>query len=115
MDSIIKHLVEITGHRDHDLLNISVISALCELTQAEYARVLDISYVGAQIFVQSQITIKKGKVIALSDPNSSDDKSDTIGKFPALEVGLAAKKNLIEGVNDEGKRVIWLPIWVGEK
>ncbi|MFZ6673070.1 GGDEF domain-containing protein [Undibacterium sp. Xuan67W] len=115
MDSIIKHLVEITGHRDHDLLNISVISALCELTNAEYARVLDIATVGLQIFVQPQITIKNGKVVALAEHAVASQGGDVIGKYPALEEGIKQHMSLIEGRSEDGKRLIWLPMWVNEK
>ena len=115
MDSIIKHLVEITGHRDHDLLNISVISALCELTRAEYARVLDITTVGRQTFVQSQITIKNGKVLEVADVSTSSAAGDLIAKYPNLEDGISIHQNLIEGSSEDGKRLIWLPIWTNEK
>ena len=67
MESIIKHLMEITGHRDHDLLNISVISALSELTHASRARVLDILHVGDHALVKAQITIDQGKLAANED------------------------------------------------
>lgn len=34
MDSLLKHMVDMTGHRDHTMLDISVISAVQELAAA---------------------------------------------------------------------------------
>ncbi|MES2103831.1 MAG: GGDEF domain-containing protein [Pseudomonadota bacterium] len=115
MESIIKHLVEITGHRDHDLLNISVISALGELTRAEYARALDIVAVGKQIFVQPQITIKNGKVVTVDEHLVAVQGGEAISQYPALEQGLAQHSNLIESLTEDGKRIVWLPIWINDK
>ncbi|WP_394778499.1 GGDEF domain-containing protein [Undibacterium sp.] len=115
MESIIKHLVEITGHRDHDLLNISVISALSELTRAERARALDIVAVGKQIFIQPQITIKNGKVVTADEPLDSLQGGEPITQYPDLEVGLAQHSNLIEGQTADGKPIVWLPIWINDK
>lgn len=115
MESIIKHLVEITGHRDHDLLNISVISALGELTHAEYARALDIVAVGKQIFVQPQITIKNGKVATVDEFQVALQTGEAISQYPELELGLAQHSNLIESHTADGKRIVWLPIWINDK
>ncbi|HTD04313.1 GGDEF domain-containing protein [Undibacterium sp.] len=115
MESIIKHLVEITGHRDHDLLNISVISALGELTHAEYARALDVVAVGKQIFVQPQITIKNGKVVTVDEHLAALQTGEAVSQYPALEQGLAQHSNLIEDLTEDGKRILWLPIWINDK
>ncbi|MES2072259.1 MAG: GGDEF domain-containing protein [Pseudomonadota bacterium] len=115
MESIIKHLVEITGHRDHDLLNISVISALSELTGAEYARALDIVAIGKQIFVQPQITIKNGKVVPVDEQHAALQAGEAISEYPALESGLAQHSNLIEDFTADGKRRVWLPIWINDR
>ena len=43
MDSLLKHMVDMTGHRDHTMLDISVISAVQELAGATQTRVLSIA------------------------------------------------------------------------
>lgn len=115
MDSIIKHLVEITGHRDHDLLNISVISALRELTQSEEARVLDVVAIGDQIYLMPKIAIEKGKAAVSQDSFAGGDSGESINDYPQLAAGIAAKATVIEAVLPNGKRTIWLPIWMNEK
>lgn len=115
MESIIKHLMEITGHRDHDLLNISVISALAELTHSEQARVLGIVALGRQIYVQSQITFAAGKVSVRDDEVAAATPGDPISQFPALEKGIADQQQIIVSVGADGKRTVWLPVWINEK
>jgi diguanylate cyclase (GGDEF)-like protein len=115
MESIIKHLVEITGHRDHDLLNVSVISALSELTRPEFARVLDIVAVGKQVMVQAQITVRDGKVVTLDEHQLTAQTAESISSYPKLEAGIAQRAPLIEETTSDGKRLIWLPIWINDK
>jgi diguanylate cyclase (GGDEF)-like protein len=115
MDSIIKHLVEITGHRDHDLLNISVISALCELTQAEHARVLDVVAIGGQFHLRAQISITNGQVTVAEEPATSPNVGELLAQYPMLENGIAQKMHVIENLDAAGKGTVWLPIWMNDK
>ncbi|MFA9275610.1 MAG: GGDEF domain-containing protein [Candidatus Aquirickettsiella gammari] len=115
MESIIKHLVEITGHRDHDLLNISVISALSELTHAERARVLDILHVGDKVLVKAQITVNQGKVAASEEHLVHLVPELPIEQFPQLLSGLSQQESVIEQLDEQGNRTVWLPIWMNDK
>jgi diguanylate cyclase (GGDEF)-like protein len=115
MESIIKHLVEITGHRDHDLLNISVISALRELTQAEHARVLDVVAVAGQFHLKPQISIVNGKLVVADESAVSGAVDELVSSYPILEQGIAQKLNVIEALDADGKGAVWLPIWMNEK
>ena len=115
MESIIKHLVEITGHRDHDLLNISVITALRQLTNAESARVLDVVSVGQQIFIKPQIVIHEGSVAMADETHAAPTQNDSIEQFPQLKEGIAQQQQVIEHVMADGGKIIWLPIWINEK
>ena len=115
MESIIKHLVEITGHRDHDLLNISVISALGELTQAEHARVLDVVAIGGQLHLRSQISITNGQVTVADEHTTSPNVGELLVQHPALANGIAQKLHVIENLDESGKGKVWLPIWMNDK
>lgn len=115
MESIIKHLMEITGHRDHDLLNISVISALSELTTASRARVLDILHVGEHAFVKAQITIAEGKLEAGNEHLEHLVPEIPIEQFPELAAGIKQRDHVIEHIDDKANRTVWLPIWMNDK
>ena len=51
MDSLLKHMVDMTGHRDHTMLDISVISAVQELASATQSRVLSLVNVRGELLV----------------------------------------------------------------
>ncbi len=115
MESIIKHLMEITGHRDHDLLNISVISALSELTNAGRARVLDILHVGEKAYVKPQITIVKGKLAPSEEMSGVVAPEVPVEQFPQLAEALRKHDNVAELVEANGDRTLWLPVWMNDK
>lgn len=115
MESIIKHLMEITGHRDHDLLNISVISALSELTSAGRARVLDVLHVGEKIYVKPQITIVKGKLAPSEEMSGIVSPEVPVDQFPALAEALHKHDNVAEQLDANGDRTLWLPVWMNDK
>ena len=115
MESIIKHLMEITGHRDHDLLNISVISALSELTNAGRARVLDILHVGEKAYVKPQITIVKGKLAPSEEMSGVVAPEVPVEQFPQLADALRKHDNVAELVEANGDRTLWLPVWMNDK
>lgn len=115
MDAIIKHLVEITGHRDQDLLNISVISALRELTKSDHARVLDVITAGSHLYLRPKISIDMGQVIVADDVFPGKDLDELVSAYPELAEGLAQKLPVIEGKRSDGSQVIWLPIWMNDK
>ncbi|MBI3286125.1 MAG: GGDEF domain-containing protein [Burkholderiales bacterium] len=114
MEAIIKHLVEITGHRDHDLLNISVISALRELTNAQSARVLDVVSLGQQIYIKPHIVIRDDIVSIADESQNNGQSGDSLDQYPLLKAGIANQQAVIEQVDERGK-LIWLPIWINDK
>ena len=61
MDSLLKHMVDMTGHRDHTMLDVSVISAVQELAGARQTRVLTLTSVRGQIFVRPRAQITAGE------------------------------------------------------
>ena len=62
MDSLLKHMVDMTGHRDHTMLDISVISAVQELACASRARVLTLMNVRGHVYVRSRAVVVAGPV-----------------------------------------------------
>ncbi|MEB0141182.1 MULTISPECIES: GGDEF domain-containing protein [unclassified Undibacterium] len=107
MESIIKHLVEITGHRDHDLLNISVASSLRELLNAESTRVLDVLSNGHQVLLKPSLAILADGVRLEADAKSV---GEDLQEIPVLRDGILARKSVIEQHDAQGS-LIWLPIW----
>jgi len=114
MDSLLRHMVDMTGHRDHTMLDFSVISAVQELSGAAWTRVLNIATVGGQQFVRSRACIHAGGVAC---PEEAQDSSpgEPIADYPELARCLRQHEMRAEGSGSDGLRRLWLPIWFGDK
>jgi diguanylate cyclase (GGDEF)-like protein len=115
MDSLLKHMVDMTGHRDHTMLDISVISAVQELASASQTRVLSISTVRGQQFVRARAVISVGQPPRMEDSLESVNLGDPIATYPALARCLAQHLASAESVDPNGARTLWMPIWIGDK
>jgi diguanylate cyclase (GGDEF)-like protein len=115
MDSLLKHMVDMTGHRDHTMLDISVISAVQELAQAHQTRVLTLATVRGKIFVRCRASIKAGQPARMEDNPDPGSPGESIANFPALAACLASHDASAEQINGSGGHTLWLPIWIGDK
>ncbi|CUI06581.1 GGDEF domain-containing protein [Massilia antarctica] len=115
MDSLLKHMVDMTGHRDHTMLDISVISAVQELAQASQTRVLTIMHVRGEQYVRVRASICAGGLARMEEPADANALGEPISSFPALAACIANNDTSAEGLSADGKRTLWLPIWIGEK
>ena len=113
MDSLLKHMVDMTAHRDHTRLDLSVVAAVQELADALQTRVLTIATVRGQRFVRPRATIDQSAQPRLED--AADGLGEPISGYPALEACLDKHEAGAEQLNAEGNLVLWLPIWIGEK
>ena len=114
MDSLLKHMVDMTGHRDHTMLDISVISAVQELAHASQTRVLTLATVRGQIFVRPRAIITAGEPARMVDSDPSSP-GDPIALFPALASCIARHESGADIANEAGEHTLWLPIWLGDK
>lgn len=115
MDSLLKHMVDMTGHRDHTMLDISVISAVQELASAHCTRVLTLATVRGKIFVRPRAQILAGQAAAMVDTSDQNHPGEPIANYPALAACLAQHEASAMVVSDSGDRTVWLPIWLGDK
>ncbi len=108
-------MVDMTGHRDHTMLDISVISALQELAGAVQTRVLGIATVCGQKFVRSRACIRTGGVACPEEVYDTGSPGEPIAAFPALAHCLEHHDSRAEAVGADGLRRLWLPVWFGDK
>ena len=114
MDSLLKHMVDMTGHRDHAMLDISVISAVQELAGAAQTRILAITTVSGQQYLRARASVVKGGAARLEEPHDGA-LGDPVATLPELKHCLAEHKASAEAIAADGMRVLWLPIWFGDK
>lgn len=116
VESLLDHLVEITGHRDHDLLDLSVMTALLNMVGVTQARVLELFQFRTDLFVRPRVWIADGHVGKVNDENHTPDQAgEPIVNFPGLVACIAQRKNRLEEGPINGKHVMWIPIWQNEK
>lgn len=115
MDSLLKHMVDMTGHRDHTMLDISVISAVQELARASQARVLTLATVRGKIFVRPRAIICAGEAARMVDTSDLHNPGEPIENIPALAQCIAHHESGADVANEAGEHTLWLPIWLGDK
>ncbi|MCC2959921.1 GGDEF domain-containing protein [Massilia sp. IC2-278] len=115
MDSLLKHMVDMTGHRDHTMLDISVIAAVQELAAAAQTRVLSLYNVAGQLHVRVRASIEAGAGARVHDALDSAVPGAPLASYPELAACLAARETSAEAVAPDGTRTLWLPIWFGDK
>ncbi|TCS37393.1 diguanylate cyclase (GGDEF)-like protein [Paucimonas lemoignei] len=115
MENLLKHLVEITGHRDHNLLDISVISALSDLVGASQARVLEIFRVRDELFVRPRVWLKEGKAVSVDDLADGEQNGEPLADFPALVNCIEKHLDSVEEDTPNGDYALWVPVWLNDK
>ncbi|MBC7683821.1 MAG: GGDEF domain-containing protein [Bdellovibrionales bacterium] len=115
MESLLKHMVDMTGHRDHTMLDISVIAAVQELAGASRTRVLTIVTAKGKKFVRPRAIIRAGEPARMEDHPDANGLGDPIDAYPELAACLAAHESSVEFQAADGTRTLLLPIWIGDK
>jgi diguanylate cyclase (GGDEF)-like protein len=115
MDSLLKHMVDMTGHRDHTMLDISVVAAVQELAAAAQTRVLSISTFGGRQYVRVRASIGAGAGARVEDLHDGGTPGDPLDAYPELAACLASHETSTEACGPDGTRTLWLPIWFGDK
>ncbi|HEU4852133.1 MAG TPA: GGDEF domain-containing protein [Telluria sp.] len=106
-------MVDMTGHRDHTRLDLSVVAAVQELAQALQTRVLTIATVRGQKFVRPRALMDRdGPARLVQQP---EGLGEPIAAYPGLAACLASQGASAEHVGSDGTIVLWLPIWIGDK
>ncbi len=115
MDSLLKHMVDMTGHRDHSMLDISVISAVQELAGATRTRMLGIATVRARQFIRARASVCAGTVARVEEHAGHNIAGEPLAAYPELQACLARPHTQAEKIGAGGQRILWLPIWIGDK
>lgn len=115
METLLKHLGEITGHRDHTLLDISVISALQELIGADHARILDVFKLRDQLYLRPRIWLQSSKIVNSEECLENEPPSDPLTEYPLLLACIELHTPSVEQTLADGSQILWLPLWLNDK
>jgi diguanylate cyclase (GGDEF)-like protein len=111
MNSLLKHMVDITAHRDHAMLDLSVIAALLELAGATRARVLSLVSIGGERYVKVRAAVGGGTA---PGPENGEEAGTPLAALSELAQCLAAQAGSAQATGADGRRTLWLPIWSGD-
>jgi diguanylate cyclase (GGDEF)-like protein len=114
MNALLRHLVEITCHRDHTLLDASVISALHELAGAKQARVLEIFKPRDELLMRPRAWLRDGKAASTED-DTTEHAGVPITNFPVLVECIEQRRASAEEIAADGNHILWLPVWSNDK
>ena len=106
--------MEITGHRDHSLLDVSVISALHELVGARQVRALEIFNFREQLFIRPRAWLQDGRVVTSGD-SGLEQPGDPLTHYPLLLAAIEQHQNSVAETAADGSQRLWLPIWLNDK
>ncbi|MDD0815049.1 GGDEF domain-containing protein [Curvibacter sp. HBC28] len=115
MKPLLQHLVEITGHRDHARLEISVISALHQLGEVKEIRALEVVSIGEETHVRPKAWIQDGKLHSIEESEHADLPRLPLAAYPALGECIQKHLSNLETQGEAGETELWLPVWLHEK
>jgi diguanylate cyclase (GGDEF)-like protein len=115
MTTILQHMVEMTAHRDHLLLDTSVITALHDLVGASEVRAMEIFRVRDELFIRPLVSIKGGVVASIAESDSPDLDGQPLASLPILVACIEERKTSAREQNADGIYLMWLPVWINEK
>jgi diguanylate cyclase (GGDEF)-like protein len=114
MKQLLKNLVEITAHREHARLAVSVVTALHDLVHVRQVRVLEIFPLRDELFVQEKILLKEGHLSTIAE-QTQDDPKEPLHHYPAIQACMREHKHEHAEVTATGEYILWLPVWLHGK
>lgn len=115
MSNLLTHMVEITSHRDHTLLDLSVLSALQELVGASEIRTLEIFRFRNELFMRQRVSTRPGQRFPVDDDTDLDHSGEPVSHFPALLACIEKHKVYCKTVTPDGMHMLWFLIWINDK
>lgn len=116
MVPLLKHMVEITAHRDHLMLDTSVVTALHDLVGASLVRALEIYRYRDDMYMRPLVWIKNG-VVTPADENLGGEQQggELLSKYPVLVNCIEQRMASAAERTADGTHLLWLPVWINDK
>jgi diguanylate cyclase (GGDEF)-like protein len=112
---ILQNLVEMTGHRDHLRLEVSVLSTLQQLPHVTHVRALELTEMPQGWVVRPRTWSEGGQMVTSSSDALSDTQSRPLHSIPPLAEGIAQALSSVSHSYPDRRHVLWLPVWMHSK
>lgn len=110
---LLKHLIEMTCHRDRTLLELSIISSFHQLLGTTQTRVLKLSCIQDAFHVRPSACIRHGEAVSIFD-GDIDSAGEPLANNPALLAGVQNRSERI-ACRTADSHILWLPVWQGDR
>lgn len=112
MQPLLQNLVEMTAHRDHLRLEISVLSTLFKLNGVVQVRALELFAMPDGRHCVRARTWSQGDEVMSTDAEALyDPQSVELSSMPSLQQALQQRALVASAVQPDGRHVLWLPLW----
>ncbi len=115
MKPILQNLVEMTGHRDHLRLEVSVLSTLQKLSATTEVRALEVFTDDGATHVRPRTWVQDGDLVSTDSEAASDPKREPLNSYPALCKCIEKREIRATASMDKGRYTLWLPVWMHDK
>ncbi|WP_280190382.1 GGDEF domain-containing protein [Delftia sp. PS-11] len=109
---LLQNLVEMTAHRDHLRLEVSVLSTLFKLHGVVRVRALELfAMPDGQHCVRARTWSQDGKVQSTDTEAFYDPQRVELSSMVELAQALRQRALIASAVQPDGQHVLWLPLW----
>ncbi len=115
MKPILDNLVEMTGHRDHLRLEVSVLSTLQKLASIKEVRALEVFHRDGVQYVRPRTWIDNGQLVSTGSDAQSDSRRQPVSDYPALHACIAQREASAKDSSRKGTYTLWLPVWMHDE
>ena len=115
MKPILQNLVEMTGHRDHLRLEVSVLSTLQKLSGIIEVRALELFTDGGVPHVRPRTWVDNGQLVSTDSEAAADPRREPLDQYPALRDCVDSHGESALASPRQGRHVLWLPVWMHDK
>lgn len=111
IETVLKHVVDISCHRDQALLDVSLLTAIQSLTGAKYVRMLEITTTREDIFVHARAWIEHDRVIILNEYSQTKQVQRPLSHYPILSSAIEQSMLSVKDSAPDGTQTLWIPVW----
>lgn len=112
---ILQHLVEMTGHRDHLRLEVSVLTTLQQLPHVTHVRALELTELPDGTMLRPRSWSDNGKVVSADYEVGGDNHLQPLHSLPPLAACIQQTQNSAHHSYGTQHHVLWLPVWMHNK
>lgn len=115
MKPILDNLVEMTGHRDHLRLEVSVLSTLQKLPAIKGVRALEVFQAHNEAYVRPRTWHDKGQMVTSDCEAPSDPRRVPLSAYPALHECIGQRQPHALQTVRRGEHMLWMPVWLHDQ